>query len=185
MNRNATFATIFSGGDESKQALLDAPPPETTDGSTITSTLQLGFTGMYDQDEDDFVGKTFFCSPIIESGEQQPFRTPDKRHCGFLFLRTVRTGSKALSLERGSLLDVILRLQEKRLRMWEDVLSELRTLGLGGACGRVLLEALDVLGNVVLEDGEVRGGEIVDWVLLVIGYYNIHDDELCSGREGG
>ena len=58
----------------------------------------------------------------------EPFRRVDKRLCGFLFLRTIRTGSRALSLERGSLLDIILKLQEKRLQMWEDVLEQLRKL---------------------------------------------------------
>ncbi len=33
-----------------------------------------------------------------------------------------------MSLERGSLLDVILRLQDKRVTMWEDLLNELRRL---------------------------------------------------------
>ena len=38
------------------------------------------------------------------------FRKKDKRNCGFLYLRTLRTGSRALSLERGSLLDIILQM---------------------------------------------------------------------------
>ena len=56
------------------------------------------------------------------------FSTRDKRRCGFLLLRTLRTGSRALSLVKGSLLDIILRLRELRPRVWEDVLSELREL---------------------------------------------------------
>lgn len=109
-------------------SLIDSPPPENTDDPNVSSAVQLGFKGSYDEEEDDFVGSSFFCSPAADNGELLPFRTSDKRLCGFLFLRTVRTGSKALSLERGSLLDVILRLQEKRLQMWEDVLAELRVL---------------------------------------------------------
>ena len=45
--------------------------------------------------------------------------------CGFLYLRSLRTGSRALSLERGSLLDVILRLKEVRPQMWEGTISTL------------------------------------------------------------
>ena len=37
-------------------------------------------------------------------------------------------GSRALSLERGSLLDVILRVRELRPKMWEKVLEQLRVL---------------------------------------------------------
>ncbi|MBX3394307.1 MAG: AAA family ATPase [Phycisphaerae bacterium] len=108
--------------------LLEGPPPERTDDPTVLPALQVKFVGQYDEEEDDFSGATYFMSPTLEDGSRTPFRTSDKRLCGFLLLRTHRTGSRALSLERGSLLDIILRLQEKRLQMWEDVLEQLRHL---------------------------------------------------------
>ncbi len=114
--------------DEANRCLIDGPPAERTDQDHIFPAIRVGFTGIYDSEEDDFSGKTFFLSPQLENGEFQPFRTFDKRLCGFLFLRTMRTGSRALSLERGSLLDIILRLQERHLQMWEDVLAQLRVL---------------------------------------------------------
>lgn len=114
--------------DSADRSLLEGPPPEATDRPGVIPALRVGFTGTYDADEDDFAGRTYFLSPKIEDGSLNPFKTTDKRLCGFLFLRTLRTGSRALSLERGSLLDIILRLQEKRLKMWEDVLEELREL---------------------------------------------------------
>jgi putative ATP-dependent endonuclease of OLD family len=47
-----------------------------------------------------------------------------KQACGFIYLRTLRTGRRALSLERGSLLDTILRLGDKgRESMWEDTVK--------------------------------------------------------------
>ncbi len=109
-------------------SLLQGPPPEETDKPEVVNALRLGFEGKYDAEEDNFVGQTFFMSPEGEEGAKDTFRTRDKRLCGFLFLRTLRTGSRALSLERGSLLDIILRLQGMRLNMWEDVLGELRGL---------------------------------------------------------
>ncbi len=109
-------------------ALLDGPPPEGTDQPGVLPALRVGFTGTYDKEEDDFTGSTYFLSPVREDGGREAFRTLDKRFCGFLFLRTLRTGSRALSLERGSLLDIILRLQKKRLQMWEEVLDQLRKL---------------------------------------------------------
>jgi len=53
------------------------------------------------------------------------FSRRDKQICGFLYLRSLRTGSRALSLERGSLLDIILRLREVRPQMWEDTIARL------------------------------------------------------------
>lgn len=49
--------------------------------------------------------------------------------CGFVFLRALRTGTRALSLHRGSLLDTILRLGSGGLsEMWRQTLDRLRTL---------------------------------------------------------
>jgi putative ATP-dependent endonuclease of OLD family len=95
----------------------------------VKPALRVGFTGVYDTEEDDFVGSTHFLSPQKDDGSYDSLKTSDKRLCGFLYLRTLRTGSRALSLERGSLLDIILRLQEeKSFKIWEDVLEQLRFL---------------------------------------------------------
>jgi putative ATP-dependent endonuclease of the OLD family len=122
------FRNHLEWWNETTNTLLDSPPPEGTDHPNVFAALRVGFTGIYDADEDDFTGKTYFLSPVRDDGEHDFFRTSDKRRCGFLFLRTLRTGSRALSLERGSLLDIILRLQDKQLQMWEEVLQELRKL---------------------------------------------------------
>ncbi|MDH0734804.1 AAA family ATPase [Achromobacter xylosoxidans] len=115
--------------DTKAKTLLAGPPVEGTDAAGVGPALRVFFRGAYDAEEDDFVGNTFFALPApIGAAEYQTFRAADKRKCGFLYLRTVRTGSRALSLERGSLLDVILRLQESRLKMWEELLRSLRIL---------------------------------------------------------
>lgn len=111
-----------------EQKLLAGPPAEGTDAEGVSSALRVFFKGTYDKEEDDFSGNTFFAAPPLLDGSYSTFKTTDKRKSGFLYLRTLRTGARALSLERGSLLDVILRLQEKRVTMWEDLLKELRTL---------------------------------------------------------
>lgn len=115
--------------DTNAKTLLAGPPVEGTDAAGVGPALRVFFRGAYEAEDDDFLGNTFFALPApIGAGEYQTFRTTDKRKCGFLYLRTVRTGSRALSLERGSLLDVILRLQESRLKMWEELLGSLRML---------------------------------------------------------
>lgn len=110
------------------QKLLAGPPAEGTDAEEVTAALRVFFNGGYDKEEDDFNGNTYFALPVLPEGAHAIFKTTDKRKCGFLYLRTLRTGARALSLERGSLLDVILRLQDKRVNMWEDLLAELRKL---------------------------------------------------------
>jgi putative ATP-dependent endonuclease of the OLD family len=113
---------------EQEHALIDEPPPEGTDAPGVLPALRVVFEGSYDKEEDDFQGNTYFSSPVFEGGGRSAFKNRDKRMCGFLYLRTLRTGSRALSLERGSLLDIILKLENKQLKMWEDVLTQLRSL---------------------------------------------------------
>lgn len=83
--------------------------------------LPVGFIARFNPDEDDFDGGTFFlhpqqqpvgdpAEPIAEVGAGlRAFTREDKRVCGFLYLRAIRTGTRALSFERGSLVDTILR----------------------------------------------------------------------------
>jgi putative ATP-dependent endonuclease of the OLD family len=57
------------------------------------------------------------------------FSRENKRLCGFVYLRALRTGYRALSLQKGSLLDTILRLSdENAAEMWAQTLRSLREL---------------------------------------------------------
>jgi putative ATP-dependent endonuclease of the OLD family len=99
----------------------------------IEPALRIEFVGQYDPDGDEFTAKTWFASPrSLEDVAQVECRAKDKREFGFLHLRAIRTGNRALSMERGSLLDVILRLYDVRAQMWEGLLSKLRTLDVVG-----------------------------------------------------
>lgn len=104
-----------------------SPIIEGVDGEAIVEALRLTFIGSYVIDEDDFEGKTYFARSLEESDNPQQFTRRDKRFCGFLYLRSLRTGSRALSLEHGSLLDIILRLKEIRPQMWESTIKGLAT----------------------------------------------------------
>lgn len=99
--------------------------PAGIDAANIKAALRVTFIGAYDSDEDDFVGNTFYSRSLTEEDKPEPFSKKDKQHCGFLFLRSLRTGSRALSLEHGSLLDIILRLKEIRPQMWESTIGTL------------------------------------------------------------
>lgn len=99
--------------------------PAGVDAEHIKAALRVTFIGSYDPDEDDFAGNTFYSRSLTEEDRPEPFTKKDKQHCGFLFLRSLRTGSRALSLEHGSLLDIILRLKEIRPQMWEGTIGTL------------------------------------------------------------
>ncbi|SCB45324.1 putative ATP-dependent endonuclease of the OLD family [Bradyrhizobium shewense] len=111
----------------------DEPNPAGVDAIDIVAALRVTFIGQYDAEEDDFIGNTYFSRTITEEETPIPFSKKDKQHCGFLFLRSLRTGSRALSLEHGSLLDIILRLKEIRPQMWEGTLKTLADFDVASA----------------------------------------------------
>ena len=105
--------------------LVEEGPVDAVDSPAIDDCLRVCFEGKYNHLEDDFEGDTYFCFPVSDDSEKLKFWKSDKRRCGFLYLRALRTGSRALSLERGSLLDVILRVKELRPKIWEEVIDQL------------------------------------------------------------
>lgn len=143
------FRNHLEWWDNGNNLLLVGPPPEHTDSDGVVAALRLAFKGSYDSEEDDFSGNTYFLSPLKDDGGYDSFRTKDKRLCGFLLLRTLRTGSRALSLERGSLLDVILRLKELRVPMWEDVLDQLRDISVAESPELGIAEILESVQDAV------------------------------------
>lgn len=95
----------------------------------VVSCLRLETLAVYNPEEDEFEAKTCYSrSPNAEPGELDKVSKEVKRMFGFLYLRAVRTGSRALSLERGSLLDIILRLRGSRAGLWEKAIERLRGL---------------------------------------------------------
>lgn len=100
-----------------------ANPPD------VVPCLRLETIGKYNLEEDEFEVKTYFSrSPDAAPGELTPVPKAIKRLFGFLYLRALRTGSRALSLERGSLLDIILRTKGVRTSLWEKTIERLRGL---------------------------------------------------------
>ncbi|MBN9787420.1 ATP-dependent endonuclease [Pseudonocardia sp. TMWB2A] len=124
-DQKARFGDYVEFWDSVADQFYDEAKPEGVDPDHITEALRVTFHGWYDPDEDDFQGRTYFTRSLNEGGSPVEFRKKDKQVCGFLYLRSLRTGSRALSLERGSLLDIILRLKEVRPQMWEDTIDKL------------------------------------------------------------
>jgi putative ATP-dependent endonuclease of OLD family len=138
--QKARFADYIEFWDTTKKGLYAETQPGGVDAACMSEALRVTFIGYYDEEEDDFEGKTYFTRSVNEGSNPTVFSKKDKQLCGFLYLRSLRTGSRALSLERGSLLDIVLRLKEVRPQMWEATIGKLDsfsvasdpTLGLSG-----------------------------------------------------
>jgi putative ATP-dependent endonuclease of the OLD family len=106
------------------QGEIDAAAPP-----LVVPCLRLETIAVYDPAEDEFAANTFFSHGTSNSdGTPEKISKRIKRMFGFLYLRTLRTGARALSLERGSLLDIILDLQGVRTGLWERSIARLRDL---------------------------------------------------------
>jgi putative ATP-dependent endonuclease of OLD family len=125
--QQSRFGDYIEWWDKEANSLYQQAEIEPVDSNSIVAALRVTFIGQYNAEEDDFEGSTYFTRSLSESDNPQVFSKKDKQHCGFLYLRSLRTGSRALSLEHGSLLDIILRLKEIRPQMWEDTISNLST----------------------------------------------------------
>lgn len=131
--------------------------------------LPVIFIGRFNTEEDDFDGGTFFAHPEVvaddltgESGHLgaglKPFTRDDKWLCGFLYLRAHRTGSRALSFQRGSLIDTIVRLESRTsASLWEKALRDVNAVTIasdGSGFAKIRTEIRQRVGNFLnLTDG--------------------------------
>lgn len=110
-----------------EQRVLSFGEADAANPPAVVACLRLETLARYNAEEDEFEADTYFShSPQAEDGELTPLRRHIKRLFGFLYLRALRTGSRALSLEHGSLLDMILRLKGVRTGLWEKAITRLR-----------------------------------------------------------
>lgn len=145
--QEARFGESIEWLDTAADVFYEAPNPAGVDAANVKAALRVTFIGAYDTDEDDFTGNTYFTRSLTEEETPTPFSKKDKQHCGFLFLRSLRTGSRALSLEHGSLLDIILRLKEIRPQMWEGTISTLAAFDVASDPAIGISGVLDSIDN--------------------------------------
>lgn len=133
------------------QLLDEAATPEDLDDDKVVPALRIRFEGVYDIEEDEFKATTYFASPPPDDEQHRAtVSRAAKRMFGFIYLRALRTGTRALSLERGSLLDVILRLKnDDRSAMWEHTLASMEGLEPPIDAIRQLREILDEIDSRV------------------------------------
>jgi putative ATP-dependent endonuclease of OLD family len=127
-NRCGTHTEYWSAAEKRllKEGEVDqANPP------AIVTCLRLETIANYSIEEDEFEAATYFSHPLNLDDELSVVRKDIKRMFGFLYLRALRTGSRALSLERGSLLDLILRAKGVKTGLWEKAIARLKVLDIG------------------------------------------------------
>lgn len=115
--------------DPANRRILARGELDHVNGEGLVWCLRLLTIARYNKENDEFEAATHYAQaydPEDEDGSRFPRAI--KRTFGFLYLRALRTGSRALSLERGSLLDVILRIQSLQTGIWEHVRRRLETL---------------------------------------------------------
>ena len=132
---------------EAERRLLQRGEAELANAPTTKPSLRLETIGRYNPEEDEFEANTYYSHGVFKSdGTLDTVSKPVKRLVGFIYLRTLRTGSRALSLERNSLLDIILRVQGVRTGLWERSISRLRKLN--PPIGNDAHELTPVLDNI-------------------------------------
>jgi putative ATP-dependent endonuclease of OLD family len=147
------FRTHREYWNTATNTLLDeTATPEDVDDDEVIPAFRIRFEGSYDIEEDEFRAETFFASPPSDDETRRArVSRAAKRTFGFIYLRALRTGARALSLERGSLLDIILKLKDDdRSAMWEQTLAAMEDLD-------PAIDAIPQLRAILDEiDGRVR-----------------------------
>ena len=111
-------ATVLELQHKTDKRLLAEGEIAAADDLKVELFLRLITIAKYDVDDAQFVARTVYGRGEEDAeGEPKPIFPRVKRAMGFVYLRTIRTGSRALSLERGTLLDNILRMKEARKGM--------------------------------------------------------------------
>ena len=111
-------ATVLELQHKTDKRLLAEGEIAAADDLKVELFLRLITIAKYDVDDGQFVARTVYGRGEEDAeGEPKPIFPRVKRAIGFVFLRTIRTGSRALSLERGTLLDNILRMKAARKGM--------------------------------------------------------------------
>lgn len=122
-------ANYLERWDPIERRILGEGEIDDVDNADHQWCLQLLTLARYNPEEDEFEAFTFYAAKYDSENEGDSRVPRAVRRCfGFLYLRALRTGSRALSLERGSLLDVILRIQSLQTGIWEHLRSRLMAL---------------------------------------------------------
>ena len=148
-NRCGTHTEFWNAAEK---RLLEEGEVDQANPPGVVTCLRLETIANYSIEEDEFEAATYFSHPLTLDGDLSVVRKDTKRMFGFLYLRALRTGSRALSLERGSLLDLILRAKGIKTGLWEKAIARLKDLDIGD-------DAVELDG--ILQEIETRLGRYI------------------------
>jgi putative ATP-dependent endonuclease of OLD family len=129
------------------------------DDPHVVECLRIKTVAKYNREQDEFEAELFFCNLLGPGGQPLAVPRPIRQLFGFIYLRALRTGTRALSLERGSLLDMILQRRKVRTGIWENAIDQLR--GLNPAIDEGAADLLPILNSIERRLGqyiELPGG---------------------------
>lgn len=114
---------------QTEKRLLTEEEIDLVDNPAVCECLRIKTIASYNIDEDEFEARSVFCNGSLKA-DGEPYEVPRsiRQLFGFFYLRALRTGSRALSLEHGSLLDIILQRRKIRTGIWENAIERLRHL---------------------------------------------------------
>ena len=141
-----TFRSHIEPWQAAESRLLTPEEAESQEPEKNDFVLRVRFRAWYDRELDDFEAESVFLSPDRPGGDRSFFSRRHKQAVGFLYLRSLRTGRRAATLERGSLLDVLLREKHAKLQFWEFALGALRAAGSELETDSELARALEAIG---------------------------------------
>lgn len=125
-NKCAGRTEFWHGGE---RRLLGEGEADKVDLSGVVECLRVKAVARYNPEEDEFEAKSYFSGGQADADlKKNEVPRSIRQLFGFIYLRALRTGSRALSLERGSLLDLILQRQKIRTGIWENTIKQLREL---------------------------------------------------------
>lgn len=123
-----TCAPFTSYWNTHTKKALDKGEVAEVDLPHVVESLRLATVGQYDPEADEFTAKSYYVDGPGAGGSPVEIPKKTKQLFGFLYLRALRTGSRALTLERHSLLDVILRRRKLVTGLWQNAIERLKGL---------------------------------------------------------
>jgi putative ATP-dependent endonuclease of OLD family len=120
------FRDFLVSWDDVAKRVIDATDEGVDPFNTGKPAICVRFEACYDENEDDFIGRTFFVTDSrAESAELPEFNRKHKRHIGFLIYRDFRGLTRPITLEPSTLFGRLLSSQEVVPRQFDESLSKL------------------------------------------------------------
>lgn len=79
LDQQSHFKDYVEWWNIEEKKLHTSPPPKSIDNENIIAALRVSFVGQYEEEEDDFIGSTYFSRTIAENDRPLSFTKKDKQ----------------------------------------------------------------------------------------------------------